>query len=250
MIEYSIVIPAYNEADKITSTLTNVLGFMREYSSNFEVLVVNDGSTDNTVYLAQDYAKLNPEIKVLNEQHRGKGPTVTSGVMASEGSYIYLCDADLATPISELKKLALWIKEHDYDIVIASREGTGAVRVNEPFYRHLMGRVFNLVVQIAALPGIKDSQCGFKLFKHDVAKEIFGMLKIYGAAAEVRTKPYLGAFDVEVLYLAKKLGYKVKSLPVTWNYVKTTRLNVVSDSINMARDVLKVRINDAKGVYK
>lgn len=240
----------YNEADKITSTLTQVVGFMRDYARSFEVVVVDDGSADNTADLVENFAKENPEIKLIKNPHKGKGPSVWKGMMTAEGYYIYMADADLAAPISAIKKLTTWLKDHDFDVVIASREGVGAERVGEPFYRHLMGRVFNYWVQLIALPGIKDSQCGFKLFKHKVAKDIFSRLTIYGDEAKEREKAYLGAFDVEVLYLAKKQGYKVKEIPVTWTYVKTQRLNPFSDSVNMALDVIRVRLNDLRGVYR
>ncbi len=249
-MEYSIVTPAYNEADKITTTLRQMLGFMREYSTEFEIIIVDDGSKDNTAQIVEEYSKENPEVRVIRNKHKGKGPAVWRGMMEAQGDLIYMADADLATPISELKKLSNWIKDHDFDIVIASREGVGAVRVKEPFYRHFVGRVFNFLVQTVALPGIKDSQCGFKLFKKQAAKDIFGKLKIYGDDAPERDQPFFGAFDVEVLYLAKKLGYKVKELPVTWNFVKTPRFNFIYNSFNMAKDVLKVRINDMRGVYE
>lgn len=250
MIEYSIVMPAFNEADKIASSLTQVLGFMRTFSESFEVLVVDDGSRDATADIVDEYRKAHPEISLVRNPHKGKGPAVWTGMMEAKGRYIYLCDTDLAAPISEIKKLAVWLVDHDFDIVIASREGIGAQRIKEPLYRHLMGRVFNFVVQILALPGIKDSQCGFKLFRAEVAKDIFNRLKLYGAEAKEIEKAYTGAFDVEVLYLARKLLYKVKAVPVTWTYVKTNRVNPFVDSIRMPLDVLKIRINDLKGAYK
>jgi len=252
MIEYSIVIPAYNEADKITTTLTQIISYMRTFSNSFEIVVVDDGSKDNTADIVEKYLENNscPEIKLIRNVHKGKGPAVWAGVMNSEGDYIYTADADLSTPMTELKKLSIWIKDHNFDIVIASREGAGAQRIDEPFYRHIMGRVFNYVVQIFALPGIKDSQCGFKLFKKDAAKKVFKKLKIYGEIAKPTDKPFLGAWDVEVLYLARKLGYRIKEVPVTWVYVKTTRLSPVKDSLKMFFDVMKVRINYFKGFYK
>ncbi len=250
MYEFSIIIPAYNEADKIIPTLTQVLTFMRNYSDSFEVIAVDDGSDDNTADLIENYTHENPEIKIMRNSHKGKGPSVWSGMMKAEGRYIYMADADLSTPIDELKKLMPWIIEHGFDIVIASREGIGASRVNEPHYRHLMGRFFNYLVQMVALPGIKDSQCGFKLFTKRAAKEIFKKLSIYGKEAKEQKKGYMGAFDVEVLYLARKMGFKIKEVSVTWTYVKTSRLNPLSDSIKMVRDVLKVRVNDMRGLYK
>jgi len=250
MYEFSIVIPAFNESDKIIPSLTQVLTFMRNFSDSFEVLVVDDGSKDNTVELVEGHAKDNPELRLIRNPHMGKGPTVWKGMIEAKGRYIYMADADLSTPISELETLFGWITEHGYDIVIASREGIGSKRVNEPWYRHFMGRVFNLIVQILALKGIKDSQCGFKLFTKKAAKEVFKRIKIYGEDSKELKKGYMGAFDVEVLYLARKLGFKIKEVSVTWVYVQTTRLNPLSDSIRMLMDVIKVRINDLKGIYK
>ena len=250
MYEFSIVIPAYNESDKIVPTLTQVITFMRNFSDSFEVIVVDDGSGDNTAELVENYAKDNSEIKIIRNPHKGKGPTVYKGMVEAKGRYIYMADADLSTPISEIETLFKWITEHDFDIVIASREGIGAKRVNEPYHRHLMGRVFNILVQLIALPGIKDSQCGFKLFRKKAAKEIFKRLKVYGDEAKELKKGYMGAFDVEVLYLARKMGFKIKEVSVTWTYVHTTRLNPLSDSFNMLKDVIRVRLNDLRKVYK
>ncbi|MFC1722347.1 dolichyl-phosphate beta-glucosyltransferase [Patescibacteria group bacterium] len=250
MKEFSIVIPAYNEADKIVPSLTQVVTFMRNFSKNFEIIIVDDGSDDNTVDLIENYALDHSEISVIKNPHKGKGPTVWTGVMKAKGKYIYMADADLSTPIDELKKMFNWMSEHDFDIVIASREGIGAVRKNEPVYRHILGRVFNLLVRIVALPGISDSQCGFKLFSNKAAKDIFKRLRIYGEEAGTTKSGYMGAFDVEVLYLARKLGYKVKEVSVPWTYVKTTRLNPIVDSFRMAIDVIRVRLNDIKGLYK
>ncbi|MFC1700092.1 dolichyl-phosphate beta-glucosyltransferase [Patescibacteria group bacterium] len=249
-MEYSIVTPAYNEEDKITATLTQAVGFMRGFSDSFEVIIVNDGSKDSTEEKVKAYSKDNPEVKLLSIPHKGKGVAVSAGIMAAEGKYIYMADADLSAPINELKKLSVWMIDQDYDIVIASREGVGAKRVGEPFYRHIMGRVFNIMIQILVLPGISDTQCGFKLFKNKVAKDVFGKLKIYNIEGKELQDAYLGAWDVEVLYLARKMGYTIKQVPVTWTYVKTTRLKPLKDSAKMALDVLKIRLNDLKGKYK
>ncbi|MBD3366141.1 glycosyltransferase [candidate division WWE3 bacterium] len=249
MIDYSIVIPAYNESGKITASLTQVVNFMNSFNESYEVVVVDDGSEDDTVAKIEAYQKEHPKIRLIKNPHKGKGPTVWKGIMEAKGNYIYLADADLSSPMEELKKMAVWLTDHDYDLAIASREGHGAQRVDEPFYRHLMGRVFNFWVQVVALPGIKDSQCGFKLFKNEVAKDIFSRLTIYGEDAPEIKKAYMGAFDVEVLFIALQLGYKIKEVPVKWVYVETTRLNPLSDSIDMALDVLKVRLNTLKGVY-
>jgi len=248
-MEYSIVVPAYNEADKISSTIVQILGFMRGMSESFELIISDDGSSDNTVSIVEGLIDENPELKILKNPHKGKGPTVWSGFMFAKGDYIYMADADLSAPITEIKKLIVWAKEQEYDIVIASREGVGAERVSEPFHRHLMGRVFNTLVRFVALPGIQDTQCGFKLFKKECVQDIFP--RLHGLKdAKVLKKPYTGAWDVEVLLLAKKLGYRIKSVPVTWVYVKTTRVSPLTDSIKMALEVLQIRFRFLRGKYK
>ncbi len=249
-MNYSIVMPAYNEEDKITSTLTQVVNFMRNFTDSFEVLIVNDGSADTTAAKVLEYCKDNPEVTLIDNPHKGKGYAVWTGMMKAEGDLIYMADVDLSAPIEDLKKFSNWALEHDFDIVIGSREGFGAKRVGEPWYRHVMGRGFNLFVQIFALRGISDSQCGFKLFTKKAAKDIFGRMQIYGANTKNVKGTYFGAWDVEVLYLARKFGYKIKQIPVTWVYVKSKKFNPISNSVKMALDVLKIRLNDIRGKYK
>jgi glycosyltransferase involved in cell wall biosynthesis len=250
MKKFSVVTPTYNESDKISSTITQIVNFMRSFTDSFEIIISDDGSKDNTAQIVDNMREDVPELVLLKNPHKGKGAAVWAGFERAQGDYIYLADADLSAPIDEIKKLLVWTKDNDFDIAIASREGHGSRRIDEPFYRHLMGRGFNFLVQLFALPGINDSQCGFKLFKNKPAKEIFSRLKIYGPKAPEIRDAFLGAFDVEVLYLAKKLGYRIKEVPVTWTYVKTTRLNPIKDSVKMAIDVLKIRVNDLKGLYK
>jgi len=250
--ELSVVIPAYNEEKRgIKKNLGIVVDFLESEGFNYEVIVADDGSTDNTVAVVEEFARGKERVRVLKLPHRGKGATVRDGMLEAKGKYILFSDADLATPIEELKRLLSWIRDQGFDIAIASREGIGARRENEPWYRHLMGRVFNFLVKLIALRGIEDTQCGFKLFKATAAKEVLKRLKIYGREATGELKrPYLGAFDVEVLFLARRLGYKIKEVPVTWHYTETQKLDPLRDSIRMARDVLKVRINDFLGKYE
>lgn len=247
-MEYSIVIPAYNEADKISSTLTQVVNFMRNFSAEFEIIVVDDGSKDNTAQTVSDYKRENREVVLIKNIHMGKGPALSVGVKKAKGKYIYIADADLSTPISELKKLSVWLIDHEYDIVIASREGRGAERVDEPFYRHLMGRVFNTLVQFLILPGIKDSQCGFKLFRSAVAKKLFDNLEISSVTKEIKIA-YTGAWDVELLYIAKLLGYTIKEVPVKWIFVRTTRVSPLRDSIKMIKEILHIKKKALFGKY-
>jgi len=148
-----------------------------------------------------------------------------------------------------LKKLLHYITDQKYDISIGSREGVGAVRKDEPFYRHLMGRVFNYLVQIILIKGINDTQCGFKLFTNESAKAIIKKMRLYSNAPEI-TVAKVTAFDTEILFLAKKLGYRVKSVAVEWQYVETNRVSAWRDSLQNFFDVLKVWYNDKKGLYK
>ncbi len=249
--EISVIIPTYNEEKRgIKKNLAVVVDFLESEHYEYEVIVADDGSTDNTVAVAEEFARGKGQVKVLKLPHRGKGATVRDGMLSARGRYIIFSDADLATPIGELKRLLNWVEDQGFDLAIASREGIGAKRENEPWYRHFLGRGFNFLVKLIALRGIEDTQCGFKLFKAAVAKEILKLLKIYGQEeTEELTRPYLGAFDVEILFLAQKLGYKIKEVPVTWHYAETQKLDPFKDSLRMARDVLMVRLNDLKGVY-
>ncbi len=249
-INYSIVIPAFNEEGGITASLTQVMNYMSSFDPLFEVIVVDDGSFDSTAQKVQDYAQYHPEITLIKNPHKGKAVAVTTGVLAAQGQYILTADADMATPIDELKRFVHWIEDHEFDIVIASREGAGAKRQDEPVFRHVIGRVFNLMVRLIAVPQFSDTQCGFKLYTKDSAHDIFSKLIVYKEQDKVLKKAFLGAFDVEIIFIALKRGYKVKSVPVTWTYIKTTRLNFLETSAKMARDVIKIRLNGLKGAYK
>lgn len=250
MIDYSIVISAYNEETRITKTLTQTLSYMNGFAPSFEIIVVDDGSKDKTADVTEEYIKDRPEVKLIRNVHKGKANGIRTGVLASTGKFVLMMDADLATPLEELKRLSTWIVDNDFDIAIASREGIGATRQNEPLYRHIMGRVFNKLVKTTLSLDFNDTQCGFKLFKGDVARTVFSRLIVYGDSLPEIDKPFFGAFDVEVLYCAKQMGYRIKEVPVKWNYVPTTRLNALSNSYKMARDVLRIKILGMKGAYK
>lgn len=247
----SIVIPAYNEEKDIRRNVLTVLGFLENQDWEAELIVADDGSQDNTVSIVETLLKSHPRLKLLRLKHQGKGPTVTSGILAAAGKYVLFSDADLATPIEEVKRLLVWATEHSFDIVIASREGMGAKREGEPLYRHLMGRVFNILVRIVTGLNFKDTQCGFKLFTRQAAQKVFKRLIIYAPReGKELSQAFLGAFDVEFLVIAQNLGYKIKDVSVPWHFVETPRLNVIRDSFKMLRDVVKVRLNSMLGKYK
>ncbi|MBI3282726.1 glycosyltransferase family 2 protein [Candidatus Curtissbacteria bacterium] len=243
----SVIIPAYNEEPNFKKgTIDEVPKYLEKQPYSYEILIVDDGSEDATADLAEEFAKKHTNVRVIKNPHQGKAETVKTGVEKAQGELVLFTDFDQATPIYEVEKLLPYFPESD--IVIGSRQLPGAKREKEPFYRHLMGLVFNLVVQAIAVRGIWDTQAGFKCFKASVAKELFGKLKVYGRGQKVRGA-LVTAFDVELLFLAAKLGYKIKEVPIAWHHVATSRVNPIKDSLRMFRDVVKVRLNDIRGIY-
>lgn len=244
----SVIIPAYNEEPNFKKGLIDqVPGYLKKQNYSYEVLIIDDGSEDQTVKLAEAFAKKHENIYVVKNPHQGKAETVKTGVERAKGELVLFTDFDQATPLTEIEKLIPYFP--DFDIVIGSRQLPGAKREKEPLHRHLMGLVFNLVVQTIAVRGIWDTQAGFKCFKGEIAKKLFSKLKVYGKGKKVQGA-LVTAFDVELLFIAKKEGYKIKEVPIVWHHVATSRVSPLKDSVRMFRDVVKVRVNDIKGVYK
>jgi glycosyltransferase involved in cell wall biosynthesis len=245
----SVVIPAYNEAARLPVTLEKIIDFLGSCEYTYEVIVVDDGSEDDTAAIAEQFARGHLDLRVIRNPHRGKGYAVRTGMLAAKGRYVLYCDADLSAPIEEVEKLLPYL-EGNFDVAMGSREGVGAARYDEPSYRHVMGRVFNGVVRVIALPQFNDTQCGFKAFRRDAAQTLFRSLHLYGDnAADVKGAMVTG-FDVEVLYLAHKWGYKIKEVPVHWYYSPTLNVNPIKDSYRNFRDVVRVRWNDLRGAYR
>jgi glycosyltransferase involved in cell wall biosynthesis len=244
----SIVIPAYNEERRLPESLEKVLAFLQTKDYPAEVIVVDDGSTDNTVDIVEGFRARYPFASIIKNDHRGKGYAVRTGMLAAQGTYVLFSDADLATPIEEVDRLLAFLGD-GYDIAIGSREVLGAQRINEPGYRHLMGRVFNLLVRLVAVGSFQDTQCGFKCFRREVAQDLFQRVQLYGAEAGLAKGGMVTGFDVEVLFLALKRDYKVKEVPVQWHYGANTKVNPLLDSARMFMDVLRVKLNDWRGKY-
>lgn len=240
----SIVIPAYNEAQRLPQTLAQIGAYLAAQPYAAEVIVVDDGSADGTAAVAE----ASPGVMALRCEHRGKGFAVRAGALAAQGDYVLLCDADLAVPIAEWPKLEDRLQS-GYDLAIGSREGVGATREGEPWYRHVMGRVFNMVIAVVALRGINDTQCGFKAMPRRVAHELFRRVRIYADDAPVLQGAAVTAYDVELLFLARKGGYRIAEVPVRWHYGTETKVSPVRDSLRNLRDVLAVRLNDLRGRY-
>jgi dolichyl-phosphate beta-glucosyltransferase len=233
----SIVIPAYNEEHRLPRTLEQIFAFLDEQSYTAEVLIVENGSTDRTLEVAQKFAKQRKHLHVYTEEKRGKGNAVRHGMLNARGEYRFLCDADLSMPIEEVNKF-LPPELIDFDIAIGSREAPGAIRYDEPGYRHWGGRSINLLVRLLALPGLWDTQCGFKCFRADIAEDIFQCQTFDGIS-----------FDPEVLFIARLRGYKIVELPISWYYSDESRINLFHDTLAMIKDLLTIRRNARRGLY-
>ena len=233
----SIIIPAYNEQSRLPKTLEQVFHFLGKQSFKSEVIVVENGSTDRTFEVAQKFAEQYKNLRVIHTEERGKGGAVQRGVREAEGEYVFICDADLSMPVEEISKF-LPPALKDFDIAIGSREAPGAVRYNEPYYRHLTGRVFNMLIRLMVLPKLQDTQCGFKCLRAEVARDIFPFQTLTG-----------WAFDVELLYIAHQHGYRILEIPIDWFFNADSKVRVLRDSWRMFIDLLVIRRNARRGLY-
>jgi cellulose synthase/poly-beta-1,6-N-acetylglucosamine synthase-like glycosyltransferase len=244
----SVILPSYNESKNIKrGVLEEVASYLLKQKYPWELILSDDGSTDGTTALLEKFAQKIPHVRVLKNIHAGKGPTVKAGMLAARGEWRLFSDFDQSTPLQEVEKLLPYTHEA-YEVLIGSREIQGAQRDKEPIHRHIMGRGFNFLVQFLAIPGIQDTQCGFKMFSARAAEVLFGNLVVYGFPA-VRPDAFTGAFDVEALYLARKYGYKIKETPILWHHNETDRVSPVKDSLRMLRDIIKIRLTDLAGTY-
>jgi dolichyl-phosphate beta-glucosyltransferase len=236
-IALSIVIPAYNEASRIGGTIDELRRFLPTLDRAWEIRVVDDGSGDGTAELVRAVSAHDARVVLQAEPHRGKGGSVRAGMLAARGALRFMCDADLSMPVGELPRFLALVPD-PFDIVIGSREGEGARRVAEPAYRHQMGRVFNSLVRAAAVPGVHDTQCGFKLFSRRAAEAVFSKLTIDG-----------WAFDIEALLVARRLGLRIREIPIEWHYRDRSQVSPVRDAFLMTRDVARIRWNGWMGRY-
>ncbi len=233
-----MVIPAYNEERRIGHSLELIKEYMQRSGYNYEIVVVDDGSRDATSQIVSNISQDNPRIRlIINETNRGKGYTVRRGVLEAAGDAILFSDADLSTPIEEFEKLLGYLD--DFDIVIASRSlPDSQVLVHQPLYRELMGRTFNALVQAMLVRGIIDTQCGFKLMRGNAARCIFQKARINSFS-----------FDVEMILIAKRMGYRVKDVPVRWIDSRGSRVHPIKDSAHMLLDLFRIKLYDFLGYY-
>jgi dolichyl-phosphate beta-glucosyltransferase len=233
----SIIIPAHNEERRLQESLNKVLGFLQEQPYQSEIIVVENGSHDRTAEIAQSFAERLDNLHLIRETRAGKGLAVRRGMLEASGDYRFICDADLSMPIDEINRF-LPPTLQDFDIAIASREVPGAVRYGEPLYRHIIGRVFNWLVRLIAVPAIHDTQCGFKCFRSEHVEDLFTTQQIDG-----------WTFDVEVLFIAIKRGYRIVEVPIPWYYNPGSRVNVLRDAFKMFTDLIEIRLNGYRGLY-
>lgn len=242
----SVVIPCYNEAANLQKGVLYKVGdFLKEKNYSWEVIVVDDGSTDESVSLVEKFTKNHPNFSLIKNPHQGKAATVITGMLKAEGECVLFTDMDQATPIEEVDKLLPNLK--DSQIVIGSR---AFKRRGAPLTRLLMARGFMILRNLILGIKIIDTQCGFKVFKSEVVKRLFPKLKIYSQKEKRADGSMVTAgFDVEMLFLAQKMGYKIKEMPVDWRYVETRRVGIIKDSWQALEDMIKIRLNSLRGVY-
>ncbi len=243
----SVIVPAYNEETNIRlGALDRVVHYLSRQSYTWEALLVNDGSSDDTKKLLALFVKENPGFRLVDCPHRGKAATVISGMKEAVGDVVLFTDLDQATPLAESEKLLPFLGQ-GYDIVIGSRKEK---REGAPFLRMMMARGFMMLRSVLlGLNGIEDTQCGFKAFRRQVVESLVSKLKLYETSGSADGAMVTAGFDVELLYVAKRLGYTIKEVPVEWHYVDTRRVNPIRDSWLGLLDILKIKLNSWQGKY-
>ena len=234
----SIILPALNEETRLPRCLEQIDQFLHTQPYSAEVIVAENASTDRTAEITRAWAVDHPYVRLITLKERGKGRAVKAGMLAADGDYRFICDVDLSMPIEEVVKF-LPPAGTGYNINIATREGPGAKRVDEPEYRHMMGRINNLIIKITALPDFEDTQCGFKLFDRESAQDLFSVQQMNGIG-----------FDVELLFIAKRRGYKIREVPITWYFDADSRMRLVQDSMKILAEIWEIRQNWRKGIYE
>jgi len=238
LIELSLVVPAYNEEKNIVSVVNHMTTFLDIHFNNYELIVVDDGSQDQTVQVLQTIDHTRLVIHPLGT-NQGKGQAIKEGMALARGKYCFFTDADLPYPLSSLTDAIKEFKNHQCDLVIGSRHHDQDHEKDYPLLRKIMSKVFSLYTGLILNLGITDTQCGFKGFTHQAKETIFPLVTIKGFG-----------FDVEMLFIAKNRNYVIKTIPVNMTYTEDSKVNVIKDSLKMFWDTLRVRVNQLKKKYK
>ncbi len=234
----SVIVPAYNEERRIGPTLEKLVGYLTSRPFQWEVLVVDNGSDDATATVVESWASEVPQVRLESLPTAGKGIAVRHGMLQAKGELRFMCDADMSMPVEHLYDFLDRMAE-GYDVVIGSRQTEGARRFGEPVIRHLMGRVFNRVVRLVAVGGFEDTQCGFKMFRGELADEVFSLQRATGFG-----------FDVEVLFIAKRRGASILEMPIDWHHEPSSKISPVADSVRMVMDAVLTRWRGLIGAYR
>ncbi len=233
----SIILPAHNESTRLPKALHQLDAYLQQQAYRAEVIVVENGSSDGTAQVARAFAADHPYVRVFEETARGKGLAIKRGMLEARGEFRFFADVDFSMPVDQIGR---FLPEGiaGYDIAIGSREAPGSVRYHEPWYRHFMGRVNSWIVKLAALPEFEDTQCGFKLFRAEVADDLFGVSRMGGIG-----------FDVEVLFIAKQRGYRVNEIGIDWYFDPDSRMRLIQDSLHILQEIIAIRRNWRAGLY-
>ena len=233
----SLIIPAHNEAERLPASLESVNRYISSLPFETEVIVVENNSSDATAEITREWMNTMSQLRLISLAQPGKGNAIRTGMLAAQGAFRFMADADFSMPVEEIGKFLPGGKPLA-SVAIASREAPGAKRIGEPFYRHLIGRVYNFLVRLIVLPGLQDTQCGFKCFSAEAAQAIFPLQRLEG-----------WSFDVEVLTIARQLGFEIAEVPITWHYQSGSRMHLIQDSLQMAKDLFTIRQQRKKGLY-
>ena len=237
----SIVIPAFNEERRLPRTLDELARYRTGFGAPLEIIVVDDGSADGTAALVERRAAEMPDLRLIRRPHRGKGAAIRAGMLAARHERAMLCDADFSMPVEQIDRFVA-VLDSGFAIAVGSRELPESRRYDEPARRHVMGRVFNLLVRLVVVPrlnDINDTQCGFKAFTREAARDLFLRQRIDGFS-----------FDAEVLFLARRRGHRLKEVAIDWYFDADSRVRAVTDTLAMSLDLLRIRYYSLRGAYR
>ena len=235
----SVIVPAYNEELIIADSIDQLCSYLSNMSYSWELIVINDGSNDKTEKIVDDITKENGKVHLVNAAHRGKGAAVKLGMLTAKGQWRFLSDADLSMPPNNISRFFSGPNGiPDFDVSLGSRETVGSKRFDEPFSRHLLGRIYNWTVKLIVIRGIADTQCGFKMYSAKAAQIVFSLQRLNG-----------WGYDVENLFLANKIGLSIGEIPIDWRYHNGGKMTLAG-GINGYFEIFRVRFNHLLGRYR